>query len=68
MHHARAPPDPDARGPGFVNLISRHWEPYPSDLMEKGVELVEGSERHDVGWMKIGYEDFMVDFYDLLSD
>lgn len=36
--------------------------------MEKGAEPVEGSELQDVGWMKVGYECDMVDFYILLRD
>ncbi|KAL9639681.1 MAG: hypothetical protein Q9164_000773 [Protoblastenia rupestris] len=68
VQHARAPPQPEARGPGFVNIVSRYWEPDTSDLMGKGAEPVEGSELQDVGWMKVGYQCVMVDFYVLLRD
>lgn len=68
VHHARASPEPDAGGPGFVNLVSRYWEPDTADLMEKGAEPVEGSELQDVGWMKVDYQFLMVDFYVLLRD
>lgn len=68
VHYAEAPPLPEARGPGFVNLVSRDWEPDASDLMEKGEDLVEGSELRDVGWMKVDYQSVMVDFLVLLRD
>ena len=68
VQHARAPPQPEARGPGFVNIVSRHWEPDTSDLTREGAEPVEGSELQDVGWMKVGYQCVMVDFYVLLRD
>lgn len=65
VRHAWVSPQPRA---GFVNLVSRYWESDTSDLMEKGAEPVEGSELQDVGWMKVGYECDMVDFYILLRD
>lgn len=68
VHHAQAPPLPEARGPGFVNVVSRDWEPDASDPMEKGKDLVEGSELRDVGWMKVDYQSVMVDFLVLLRD
>ncbi|MCJ1361076.1 hypothetical protein MMC16_000173 [Acarospora aff. strigata] len=68
VYHARAPPQREAGGPGFVNLVSRYWEPDTSDLMEKEAEPVEGSELQDVGWMKVGYQCVMVGFYVLLRD
>jgi hypothetical protein len=68
VHHAEAPPAPEGRGPGFVNLVSKYWEPDTADLMEKGEEPVEGSELRDVGWMKVEYQSVMVDFYVLLRD
>ena len=68
VHHAVAPPQPEGRGPGFVNLVSKYWEPDTADLMEKGEEPVEGPELRDVGWMRVEYQSVMVDFYLLLRD
>lgn len=69
VHHARPPPGPEGRGPGFVNLVSRDWEPdTSSDRMEEGAELIDGSDLQDVGWMKVEYQNVMVDFYVLLRD
>ena len=68
VRQAQAPPHPEARGPGFVNLVSRYWEPDRSDRMEEGAEPVEGSELRDVGWMMVGYQCVMVNFYVLLRD
>ncbi len=60
---AVAPPEPEGRDPGPVNLISKDWEPDPADPMAEGEEPVEGSDRHDVGWMKVAYQSVMVSFY-----
>ena len=68
VRHAKAPPEPEGRGPGFVNLVSRHWEPDVREVMEEGAEAVEGSELRDVGWMKVEYGGVMVGFWVLLRD
>jgi hypothetical protein len=68
IHDAPSPPQPDAISDGFVNLIWRDWEPSRPDPREEVEEPIEGCTQHTVGWMRVAYQDVMVDMYHLLRD
>ena len=61
-------PAPEATSNGFVNLIWKDWEPFTPDSGEEGEEPIEGCTLDDVGWMKVAYQDAMVDMYYYLRD
>ena len=66
--HAAAPTEPDASSDGFVNLVWKDWEPARPDPREEVLEPIEGCTAHDVGWMRVAYQDVMVDMYYYLRD
>lgn len=58
---------------GFVNLIWnddgwKHTNGAPSPEEEEVEEPIEGCTWHNVGWMRVTYQDVMVCFYVLLRD
>jgi hypothetical protein len=53
---------------GLVNLIWRDWEPYTPDPREAVEEPIEGCTLNLVGWMRVAYQDVMVDMYYYLRD
>ena len=58
---------------GFVNLIWnddgwKHTNGAPSPEEEEVEEPIEGCIWHNVGWMRVAYQDVMVCFYVLLRD
>jgi hypothetical protein len=61
---------------GYVNLISKEWEPYDPVEYEDENEIVEeppeepieGCTLHDVGWMKVLYDRVMVSKYNYLRN
>ncbi|KAF4160012.1 hypothetical protein CNMCM6936_004141 [Aspergillus lentulus] len=61
---------------GYVNLISKEWEPYDpveyededERLEEPPEEPIEGCTLHDVGWMKVLYDSVMVSKYNYLRE
>ena len=64
VYNAPAPPIPDASTKGFVNLIDKDWTP-DLDGEEAEGEL-EGCKLEEVGWMRVAYQDVMVDFHQYL--
>ena len=67
IHDAPSPPQPDTISDGFVNLI---WNREPSrpDSREEVEEPIEGCTQHKVGWVRVAYQDVMVDVYHYLRD
>ncbi|KAF7171146.1 hypothetical protein CNMCM5623_003575 [Aspergillus felis] len=61
---------------GYINLISKEWEPYDPVEYEDQEEVVEeppeepieGCTLHDVGWMKVLYDRVMVSKYNYLRN
>lgn len=54
---------------GFVNLLWKDWESsYQPDPREAVEEPIEGCTHNQVGWMRVAYQDVMVDMYHLLRD
>lgn len=69
IHDAPAPPAIDVSSKGFVNLIWLDWDPSsPEARGEETGEPIEGCIVHDVGWMRVAYQDLMVGMYYFLRD
>ncbi|KAF7118900.1 hypothetical protein CNMCM5793_008536 [Aspergillus hiratsukae] len=77
VHKAPAPwSEIPGNSVGYVNLISKEWEPYDpveyedeyERLEEPPEEPIEGCTLHDVGWMKVLYHSVMVAKYNYLRD
>lgn len=62
--------EPETLSDGFVNLIWKDWEPEPPrpNRRETPEEPIEGCTRHDVGWMRVAYQDVGVGMYYYLRD
>lgn len=52
---------------GYVNLIWKDWTPREPEAEEDEEEddndSIEGCTEHDVGWMMVGYQNVMLNFY-----
>jgi hypothetical protein len=68
IHDSPSTPQPDTISDGFVNLIWKDWEPSRPDSREEVEEPIEGCMQHKVGWMRVAYQDVMVDVYHYLRD
>lgn len=69
IHDAPAPPGLDTSSKGFVNVVWKDWEPSsPNARGEEIGEPIEGCIVHDVGWMRVAYQDLMVGMYHYLRD
>ena len=68
IHDAPSPPQPGIISDGFVNLIWKDWEPSRPDPREEVEEPIEGCTQHKVGWVRVAYQDVMVDVYHYLRD
>lgn len=68
IHDAPTPPYPDTTSDGFVNLIWKDWRPSTTDPIEEAEEPIEGCTLDDVGWMKVAYQEVVVDMYYYLRD
>jgi hypothetical protein len=72
VYDAPTPPEIDTTTDGFVNLIWKDWGPelfrpnprFPGPEEEP----IEGCTLHNVGWMRVAYQDLMVDMYYYLRD
>ena len=51
---------------GFVNVIWNDDRWKQTNQLEE--EPIEGCTLHDVGWMRVAYQEVLVDFYVLLRD
>jgi len=69
IHDAPAPPVIDTSSKGFVNVIWLDCEPSsPNARGEEIGEPIEGCILHDVGWMRVAYQDLTVGMYYFLRD
>ena len=68
IHDAPSPSQPDTISDGFVNLIWRDWEPSKLDPRQTPEEPIEGCTQHEVGWMRVAYQDVMVGMQYYLRD
>jgi hypothetical protein len=55
IHDAPVPPEIDTTKRGWVKLLDALW--MPSERVRWPHEPIEGITEHDVGWMKIPYQD-----------
>lgn len=69
IHDAPAPPAIDTSSKGFVNVIWLDWkQASPNAMGEEIGEPLEGCIVHDVGWMRVAYQDLTVGMYYYLRD
>jgi len=68
VHNAPAPAESDMTSKGFVGLVWKDWKPASPDAREEVEEPIEGCTQHDVGWMRVAYQDAMVGMYYYLRD
>ena len=74
IHDAPPLEEPDASAnKGIVNLVWKDWTPPSSSSPGPGEEVEdpvgeEGCTLHDVGWMRVAYQDVMVGMYYYLRD
>jgi hypothetical protein len=62
VYKAEAPPANDARSAGFVKVVTRYWEPYPTRDSNSPQERFKGAQRMmSVGWWWIFTN--VVEFY-----
>ena len=68
VYDAPAPPRPDPTTDGFVNLIWNGWKPSTPDPIGDAEDPIEGCTLHDVGWMRVAYQDVIVGMYYYVRD
>ncbi len=68
IHDAPEHAEPDATSKGVINLIWKDWKPSSPDPREEVEEPIKGCTQHDVGWMRVAYQDAIVGMYYYLHD